>query len=164
MTLDVAVRKRLGPAFALDVAFTAPPGITMLFGASGSGKTTLLRCLAGLSKPDSGRIAIGDRVLFDSKTGVNADVQDRHVGYVFQQAALFPHMSLRENIEYGLHRVSAEERRQRVSTIAESFHIAAMRNDSASVETRRVRSPADRRCTPYSMFSRSDMCGKSAAC
>ncbi len=124
MTLAIGVIKRLGPGFTLDVSLNAPPGITMLFGASGSGKTTLLRCVAGLSRPDEGRIAIGDRVLFDSKRGVDVAVQDRHVGYVFQQAALFPHMSLRENIEYGLSGVSTDERLQRVSAIAESFRIA----------------------------------------
>jgi molybdate transport system ATP-binding protein len=126
MTLDVSVTKRLGPGFTLDVALSAPPGITMLFGASGSGKTTLLRSIAGLTRPDEGRIAIGDRVLFDSTSAVDVAVQDRHVGYVFQQAALFPHMSLRENIGYGLNRVSAGERAQRVSAIAESFRIAGI--------------------------------------
>jgi molybdate transport system ATP-binding protein len=124
MTLLVTVMKRLGPAFTLDVDVSVPPGITMLFGASGSGKTTLLRSVAGLTRPDGGRIAIGDRVLFDSKSDVDVAVPDRHVGYVFQQAALFPHMSLHENIEYGLDRVSADDRRQRVSSIAESFRIA----------------------------------------
>jgi molybdate transport system ATP-binding protein len=124
MTLAMAVTKRLGSGFMLDVALSAPPGITVLFGASGSGKTTLLRCIAGLARPDEGLIAIGDRILFDSKTGVDVAVQDRHVGYVFQQAALFPHMSLRENIEYGLVRVPLDERQQRISTIATSFGIA----------------------------------------
>ena len=123
MTLAISVVKRLGPGFTLDVSLDAPPGITMLFGASGSGKTTLLRCIAGLTRPDEGRVAIGDRVLFDSKSAIDVAVQDRHVGYVFQQAALFPHMSLRENIGYGLTRLSAHERRQRVSAIAESFRI-----------------------------------------
>jgi len=124
MTLSATVTKRLSSGFTLDIDLSAPPGITMLFGASGSGKTTLLRSLAGLIRPDKGRIAIGERVLFDASTGIDVAVQDRHVGYVFQQAALFPHMSLRENIEYGLNHVSGEDRRQRVSTIAESFHIA----------------------------------------
>jgi molybdate transport system ATP-binding protein len=123
MTLAMSVVKRLAPGFTLDVSLDAPPGITMLFGASGSGKTTLLRCIAGLTRPDEGRVAIGDRVLFDSKRAIDVAVQDRHVGYVFQQAALFPHMSLRENIGYGLTRLSADERRQRVSAIAESFRI-----------------------------------------
>jgi molybdate transport system ATP-binding protein len=122
--LSVAAAKRLSPGFALDVEVTMPAGITMLFGASGSGKTTLLRCIAGLTKPDAGRIAIGDRVLFDSRSGVDVAVQDRHIGYVFQQAALFPHMTLRQNIEYGLYRLPPVERGQRVSAIAESFRIA----------------------------------------
>jgi molybdate transport system ATP-binding protein len=124
MTLAVSVTKRLGPGFTLDVQLIAPPGITMLFGASGSGKTTLLRCIAGLTRPDEGRLAIGDRVLFDAKDRIDLPVQDRHVGYVFQQAALFPHMSLRDNIGYGLNRLGVDERRTRVSTIGESFRIS----------------------------------------
>ena len=124
MTLAATVTKRLGPAFNLTVQLTAPPGITMLFGASGSGKTTLLRCVAGLTKPDAGRITIGERELFDAKASVDVPIQDRHIGYVFQQAALFPHLSVRDNIEYGLHRVPADERRGRVSAIAESFRIS----------------------------------------
>jgi molybdate transport system ATP-binding protein len=126
MTLAAGVAKRLGPGFTLDVTLDAPPGITMLFGASGSGKTTLLRCIAGLTRPDEGRIAIGDRVLFDATAGIDVPVQDRHVGYVFQQAALFPHMSVGENIGYGLNRLQAAERQTRVSTIAESFRIAGI--------------------------------------
>ena len=77
------------------------------------------RCsLAGLTKPDAGRITIGERVLFDAKASVDVPIQDRHIGYVFQQAALFPHLSVRDNIEYGLHRVPADERHGRVSAIA----------------------------------------------
>ena len=64
--LSVNVEKHLSPLFSLEAHLTAPPGVTILFGASGSGKSTLLRCLAGLTRPDSGRIAIDDRVLFDS--------------------------------------------------------------------------------------------------
>jgi molybdate transport system ATP-binding protein len=104
--LTVDVTKRLGPNFSLEVAATVPPGITMLFGASGSGKTSLLRCIAGLTRPDVGRIAVADRVLFDAETGIDVATQDRHVGYVFQQSALFPHMTIRENIEYGLNRLA----------------------------------------------------------
>ncbi len=124
--LAVATSKRLGPGFTLDVDFTVTPGITMLFGASGSGKTTLLRCIAGLTRPDAGRIAIGDRVLFDAQAGTDIAIQDRHIGYVFQQAALFPHMTLQQNIEYGLHRLPPAERQQRVSAIADSFRIASI--------------------------------------
>ena len=123
MTLSVSVSTRLSPRFALDVAFIAPPGITILFGASGSGKTTVLRAVAGLTRPDSGRITVDDRTLFDSATGVNVPVPQRHVGYVFQQLALFPHMSIADNIQYGLQSAPAVERQRRVSAIAESFRI-----------------------------------------
>lgn len=128
MTLSVAIGKRLSAEFALDVAFTAPPGITILFGASGSGKTTVLRVVAGLARPDTGRIQVGGATLFDSATGVDEPVQRRRVGYVFQQLALFPHLSIADNIQYGLNRVPVDERRQRVSAIAESFRISGVLN------------------------------------
>ena len=122
--LTVAIRKRLSPGFVLDVSFTVLPGITNLFGASGSGKTTILRCVAGLLRPDEGRIAVADRALFDSGSGVNVPVQQRRIGYVFQHLALFPHMTIGKNIAYGLHGRPGDEQRARVSEIAESFHIA----------------------------------------
>jgi molybdate transport system ATP-binding protein len=123
MTIDATIQKRLSSHFSLDVALTAPPGITILFGASGSGKSTVLRCLAGLVRPDRGHIAVGERVLFDAGAGVNVPVPERGIGYVFQQLALFPHMSIRQNIEYGLHQLPAAGRRERVGRISESFHI-----------------------------------------
>jgi molybdate transport system ATP-binding protein len=124
MTLSVEIRKRLSGQFTLDVAFIAPPGVTNLFGASGSGKTTVLRCLAGLARPDAGRIAIGQRVLFDSTAAVDVPVPTRAAGYVFQQLALFPHMTIRGNIEYGLARAPSSERRRRSTDISDSFRIA----------------------------------------
>ena len=124
MTVSASVRKRLSPAFALDLSFSAPPGITIVYGASGSGKTTLLRCLAGLTQPDSGRIAIGDRTLFDSAASYRLPAQQRHVGYVFQQLALFPHMTVARNLEYGLRHLPPDERRRRILGVAESFRIA----------------------------------------
>ena len=123
MTVNAAIQKRLSSHFSLDVTLTAPPGITILFGASGSGKSTVLRCLAGLVRPDNGRIAVGERVLFAADAGVNVPVPERGIGYVFQQLALFPHMSIRQNIDYGLHRLPAADRRERTARIAESFHI-----------------------------------------
>jgi molybdate transport system ATP-binding protein len=126
MSLSVALGKRLPPAFGLDVAFSAPPGITIVFGASGSGKTTLLRCLAGLLRPDAGRIAIGDRILFDAAAGCDVPVQQRNIGYVFQQLALFPHLSVGDNLEYGLPRLAREARRERARAIAESFRITRL--------------------------------------
>jgi molybdate transport system ATP-binding protein len=126
MTVSVDIRKRLSPQFELDVSFEAQAGITILFGASGSGKTTVLRCVAGLVRPDAGRIAVGERVLFDSTASLNVAVQQRRVGYVFQQLALFPHMSIEQNIAYGLHRMAAAQRRERVASVAASFRITGI--------------------------------------
>ncbi|HEY7170688.1 MAG TPA: molybdenum ABC transporter ATP-binding protein [Vicinamibacterales bacterium] len=123
MSLDVRLRKRLSPRFQLDVAFAAAPGVTIVFGASGSGKTTLLRAVAGLAVPDSGRVAIGDRVLFDSSGGIAVAAADRRIGFVFQNLALFPHLTAAANIEYGLSRLTTAERRRRTAAIAESFRI-----------------------------------------
>ncbi|MFN4060588.1 MAG: molybdenum ABC transporter ATP-binding protein [Paracoccus hibiscisoli] len=89
------------PGFSLSVDVTAPPGVTALFGASGAGKTTLIRAIAGLLRPDRGRIAVDGRVLFDSDRGVNLPPHRRRVGYVFQDARLFPHLSVRQNLLYG---------------------------------------------------------------
>jgi molybdate transport system ATP-binding protein len=123
MSLSVQVRTRLSPAFELDLAFAAAPGVTIVFGESGSGKTTLLRAVAGLTRPDAGRVAIGDRVLFDSASRVDVPPAQRRVGFVFQHLALFPHLSAAKNIEYGLANRSPDERRQRVESIAKSFRI-----------------------------------------
>jgi molybdate transport system ATP-binding protein len=124
MSLDVRVRTRLSPRFQLDVAFTAAPGTTIVFGASGSGKTTLLRLVAGLTSPDDGRIAIDDRVLVDVSGRVDVAPRERRVGFVFQHLALFPHLTAGENIAYGLSQLPAAERRQRTTAIATSFGIA----------------------------------------
>src|SRR5271169_6845428 len=113
--LHAQVRKRIPGAsdFVLDVDFHAAPGFTILFGASGAGKTTLLDCIAGLIEPDSGRIAIGDRVLFDASAHVRLPVEKRNVGYVFQDLALFPHLTVEENVDYGLSHLPRAERSQR---------------------------------------------------
>jgi len=113
--------------FVLNVAVDLNPGIAILFGASGAGKTTLLDCIAGLSTPDAGRIAAGDRVFFHATQGINQPVQSRRVGYVFQDLALFPHLSAEENISFGMGRLSAGERRKRTDAILESFRIAHVR-------------------------------------
>jgi molybdate transport system ATP-binding protein len=98
----------------------------VLFGRSGSGKTTILRSIAGLIRPDAGRIEVGGRTFFDGGGGTDIPVQQRRVGYVFQQLALFPHLSVRANIGYGVQALPAAERRARVEAIAESFHIAPL--------------------------------------
>jgi molybdate transport system ATP-binding protein len=117
--------------FLLDASFEAGPGFTIVFGASGAGKTTLLDCVAGLGNPDSGRIAIGTRVLFDSKSGLNVPVAKRRAGYVLQDLALFPHMTVEQNVAYGLAHLSAQKQAEHVQTILTSFRIAPLRTRKA---------------------------------
>jgi len=110
--LDVRIRKAFAGDFELNVAFALRRGITILFGASGAGKTTLLDCIAGLTLPDSGRVATSDRVLFDSERRINIPVKSRNVGYVFQDLALFPHLNVESNVAYGLAGIHPQEREQ----------------------------------------------------
>lgn len=100
MTLSVRLCHRLGD-FRLDAAFEAPAGVTALFGRSGSGKTTIVNAVAGLLRPDAGRIATEDAVLVDSDRGILVPPHRRRVGYVFQDARLFPHLSVGRNLTYG---------------------------------------------------------------
>src|SRR5262249_17938549 len=123
MSLSIRVRKRLSPAFLPDVTFEGRPGVTIVFGESGSGKTTLLRCVAGLGRPDEGRIVVSDRVFFDGETGVDLEPARRATGFVFQHLALFPHLSAAQNIAYGLSHFSTAERSARTTAIAASFRI-----------------------------------------
>ena len=101
MSLFVDIQKQLG-AFRLDVRFTAENGVTCLLGASGCGKSMTLKCIAGIEKPDKGRIELDGRVLFDSEKHIDLPPQQRRVGYLFQNYALFPNMSVRQNILCGL--------------------------------------------------------------
>jgi molybdate transport system ATP-binding protein len=110
MTLSASIQARLSPGFLLDVSVVVRPGITMVFGESGSGKTTMLKCLAGLRRPERGRIAVGDNVWFDAAAKVDVAVRHRRLGYVFQHLALFPHMSVEQNVHYGLLHVPLAER------------------------------------------------------
>ena len=98
--LDVSLAHDFG-GFSVDVAFTAPPGVTALFGASGAGKTTVVNTVAGLFTPQRGRVAIGDAVLLDTARGISLPPPRRRVGYVFQEPRLFPHLSVRANLLYG---------------------------------------------------------------
>ena len=99
--LQVSIQKQL-EAVALQVSFVlASHGITVLWGASGSGKTTLLQCLAGLLRPDAGRIACREAVWFDAERGVCLAPERRRLGYVFQDVRLFPHLSVRSNMLFG---------------------------------------------------------------
>jgi molybdate transport system ATP-binding protein len=114
-------------AFTLDVSIEVASGITILFGPSGAGKSTLLDCIAGLLAPDEGRIAVGDEVLFDSALGANLPPQKRRVAYLFQSLALFPHLSVEENVAYGITQLPAEDRRRKVTEILEAFRVENLR-------------------------------------
>jgi molybdate transport system ATP-binding protein len=107
--LEFSVHRRQGD-FDLAIDLTAGAGITALFGPSGSGKTSVVNMVAGLSRPDSGRIAVDGRVLFDAAAGVDLPPERRRLGYVFQEHRLFPHLSVRANLTFGLHRVPVAER------------------------------------------------------
>jgi molybdate transport system ATP-binding protein len=115
------------PPFVLDVSVEVPPGITILFGPSGAGKSTLLDCIAGLARPDEGRIVTGEEVLFDSQAGINYPPQVRRIAYVFQTLALFPHMSAEQNVSYGLNGLPPDERAARVEVILKAFRVDKLR-------------------------------------
>ncbi|NEX45627.1 molybdenum ABC transporter ATP-binding protein [Pseudotabrizicola algicola] len=100
MTLQISLRHRFA-GFALDVAFDAPPGVTALFGRSGSGKSTVINAVAGLLRPDAGTITAAGSTLFDSAHGIDLPPHRRRIGYVFQDARLFPHLTVRQNLLYG---------------------------------------------------------------
>ncbi len=100
MTLSVALSHQF-PGFTLDVAFEAPPGLTALFGKSGSGKTSVINAVAGILHPNQGRITAEGTSLLDTAKGINLPPHRRRLGYVFQDARLFPHLSVRQNLTYG---------------------------------------------------------------
>ncbi len=128
--LRVRIHKKFagqrGSRFCLDVEFAVSAGFTILFGASGAGKTTLLDCIAGLETPESGRIAVGQTPLFDSEAQVNLPPNRRGVGYLLQTLALFPHMTVERNIQYGLHQLAKPDRERRSGEILDSFRIAVL--------------------------------------
>lgn len=100
MMLELQISHRFD-GFALDIGFTAPSGVTALFGRSGSGKTTLVNAMAGLLRPQSGRITLDGEVLFDAQARIHIPPHKRRIGYVFQDARLFDHMSVQANLDYG---------------------------------------------------------------
>ncbi len=125
--LSVVIKKRLGDerreTFNLDVSFTAGDGTTILFGHSGSGKTTTLRAIAGVVTPDAGRIALDDEVYFDAEARINTPVRRRRVGFVFQDYALFPHLTAEKNIAYGMKAEGKRERQERTREMLALFGI-----------------------------------------
>jgi molybdate transport system ATP-binding protein len=103
MTLSVAIEKKLRAdrrEFHLRMTFDSDADVTVLYGASGAGKTVTMQAIAGLLRPDTGRIAVGDRVLFDSAASIDVPARKRHVGLVFQDYALFPHLTVLQNVAF----------------------------------------------------------------
>ena len=113
-------------AFDLDVRFEADDDVTVLFGPSGAGKTLTLESIAGFVRPDAGRIELGADTLFDSATGVCRPARSRGCGYVFQKDALFPHMSLRRNLEFAAMALPRDEQGRRIQEVLEQFRLLGL--------------------------------------
>lgn len=125
------IRKRFpaGPessAFTLDLEFQTSAGVSVLFGPSGSGKTLTLECIAGFIRPEQGRILLDDVLLFDAAAGVHLRPQARRCGYVFQNYALFPHMTLRENLVFAAQRIPRLSRHRKVNEMLERFQLSGV--------------------------------------
>jgi molybdate transport system ATP-binding protein len=123
--MQVVLRKAY-PGFTLDVAWDAGNEVVALFGPSGAGKSLTLQCLAGLVRPDAGRIVVDGRVFDDSVGGVHLAPQARRLGYVFQGYALFPHLTVAENVGFGLRDRPARERARRTAAVLERLELTAL--------------------------------------
>lgn len=124
--LEVRLAHRFA-GFTLDVSFSGPDhGITALFGPSGCGKSTVVNAIAGLLRGHEGRIALGGTVLFDSAQGINVPLRARRIGYVFQDARLFPHMRVHANLLYGFRRAPKENRRIAVDQVIDLLGISSL--------------------------------------
>lgn len=137
--VDVALRAQVGDAtrhFDLAVHFRTDARFVALYGPSGAGKTLTLQAIAGLLNPDEGHIRIGGSCLFDSNIGLNVPAAQRRIGYLFQHYALFPHLSVRQNIEFGLttwrrRRLSAQQRDE-VDSLLHKFGLTTLEHSRPS--------------------------------
>lgn len=128
MSLKVDIKKNLS-GFTLDIQFDTETEPMAIIGPSGCGKTMTLKCIAGVEKPDSGTIVLNGRTLFDSEKKINLSPQERHVGLMFQSYALFPNMTVEENILCGARRLRNRElAKERVAAIMESFNLIGHKN------------------------------------
>ena len=123
--LDVKIKRKLRE-FSLDVSFSVDQEILSIMGPSGSGKTMTLQCLAGLIRPDEGYIALNGKVLFDSKSKLNLSAQSHKIGFVFQNYSLFPHLTVNENIAYGISHLPRTEVSQKVARLLDSMNIGRL--------------------------------------
>lgn len=125
MTMDIQISRQLG-TFQLNIAFKAH-GVLGLLGPSGSGKSKTLQCIAGIETPDRGHIAVGQRIFFDDACKVNMPIQDRRVGYLFQQYALFPNMSVAENIACSIRkRTGRKEKQAIIASVMQRLHLEGL--------------------------------------
>ena len=124
MSLLVEIRKNFG-SFRLDVSFEARDGVLGLLGASGCGKSMTLRCIAGIVRPDAGRIVLDGKVLFDKEKGIDLPPQKRGVGLLFQNYALFPHMTVGENLRAGM-TGSRKEKEEQLTALVERLGLQGL--------------------------------------
>jgi molybdate transport system ATP-binding protein len=129
--LELSIQKHFpstdtSPGFDLDISLECDAGVTVLFGASGSGKTLTLDSLAGFLRPDRGRILLNNEILFDAQSEVSLPPQRRGLGYVFQNYALFPHMTVEQNLAFGVSRLPALERHSRVREMLDLFGLTTL--------------------------------------
>ena len=122
-TLHAQIRLYLSPAFQLDCTFDATSGFTVLFGHSGAGKTSVLDCIAGIKTPHEGKISLNGMVVFDSRARINSPPQIRKLAYLFQDLALFPHMTVSQNVSFGLRGLSDSEVKARCDDVLSRFGI-----------------------------------------
>ena len=146
--LQARLRKTFAPrpdsaGFSLDLEFSATAGVTVLFGPSGAGKTLVLDSIAGFVTPDEGRILLDDDILFDGAASVLVAPRKRNCGYVFQNYALFPNMTLRENLAFAAERRPRLERHRRVAEMLEKFHLG----ESAGRRPHQVSGGQRQRCS-----------------
>lgn len=125
--LSVDIEKRLS-SFDLQVSFETDKAPLALLGASGAGKSYALKCIAGIEKPDKGKIILNDKTLFDSEKRINLPPQKRRVGYLFQDFALFPNMTVLQNIKAGLHREEKADRDRITTELIEKFRLQGLEN------------------------------------
>lgn len=125
MSFDVDLSRSLGDSL-IEARFTAPDGLTVLWGASGVGKTTLLNMIAGLLRPDRGHVRVGGETLFDDATGIDLPAHRRRLGYVFQDGRLFPHLRVRANLLYGYRLAQPEDRWMTLEHVVEFLGIGAL--------------------------------------
>jgi molybdate transport system ATP-binding protein len=130
MALVASFQKELSSRLTVVADFSISlenPSVMVLFGPSGAGKTTILRCLGGLDRPHGGKILYGDEIWFDSEQQIWLPPQKRRIGYLFQEYALFPHLTVEQNIAYGLSHLSSREQRERIAEMVELLKLYSLR-------------------------------------